>query len=399
MCSFVQLSIFTVTRHAVVLIMARIARTEIFDPRDVAVVHVMNRVVRRCFLMGDDPVSGKNFDHRKIWIENELKRLAASMGIDLLCFACLSNHFHLVLRSRPDVVTTWSDEEVARRWCVLCPLRKCHEGSANEPTPSEIAMIVNCPERLEEIRLRLSDISWWMRFICQKIAIRANHEDAEVGKFWQSRYRAVRLLDEESVLACAAYVDLNPIRAALAQTLETSDFTSVQRRIESLIQTGVVEREQAAKPAGHTASFEESSLAERDLASAGRHTESPSFLSPLEIDERSDDVGPCASQTGQRCSDKGFLSMSLASYLELLDWTARQFVAVKQGATPQSAPAVFARLKIREEAWCELVSDFGRLFGVIAGQPHRIDEHRSRLHQRRYRIPRRTRQLLDPQHP
>ena len=67
-----------------------------------------------------------------------------------------------------------------------------------------------------------------MRFFCQKIAIRANQEDAEVGKFWQSRYRAVRLPDEESVLACAGYVDLNPIRAALAQTLETSDLTSDQ---------------------------------------------------------------------------------------------------------------------------------------------------------------------------
>ena len=74
------------------------------------------------------------------------------------------------------------------RWCVLCPMRKCREGSANEPTTAEIAMIVNCPERLEEVRLRLSDISWWMRFLCKKIAIRANDEDAEVGKFWQSRY-------------------------------------------------------------------------------------------------------------------------------------------------------------------------------------------------------------------
>ena len=86
--------------------------------------------------------------------------------------------------------------------------------------------------------------------------------------------------------------------------------------------------------------------------------------------------------------------MSLASYLDLLDWTARQFVAGKSGVTPESAPPIFSRLKIREEVWCELVSDFGRLFGVIAGQPHRIDEHRSRLHQRRYRVANRTRQLL-----
>jgi hypothetical protein len=52
--------------------------------------------------------------------------------------------------------------------------------------------------------------------------------------FWQSRFKAVRILDEESLLACAAYVDLNPIRAALAETLEASDYMSVQRRITTL---------------------------------------------------------------------------------------------------------------------------------------------------------------------
>ena len=45
----------------------------------------------------------------------------------------------------------------------------------------------------------------------------------------------VRILDEEAILACTAYFDLNPIRAALAETVETNDFTSVQRRIASLV--------------------------------------------------------------------------------------------------------------------------------------------------------------------
>ena len=64
------------------------------------------RVVRRCFLLGNDPVTGKNYDHRKVWIEQQLQRLAANFGIDLLCFSILSNHFHLILRSRPDVVVS-----------------------------------------------------------------------------------------------------------------------------------------------------------------------------------------------------------------------------------------------------------------------------------------------------
>ena len=49
--------------------MARMARAEVFAPDEVAVVHVMNRVVRRCYLLGDDSVSGKNYDHRKVMIE------------------------------------------------------------------------------------------------------------------------------------------------------------------------------------------------------------------------------------------------------------------------------------------------------------------------------------------
>ena len=48
--------------------MARMVRAEVFAPDEVAIVHVMNRVVRRYHLPGDDPVSGKNDDHRKVMI-------------------------------------------------------------------------------------------------------------------------------------------------------------------------------------------------------------------------------------------------------------------------------------------------------------------------------------------
>ncbi len=152
--------------------MARKTRKQVFSPDEVAIVHVMNRVVRRCFLMGDDPYSGKNFDHRKVWIEDLLQAFAANFGIDLLCFAILSNHFHLVLRSRPDVVATWDDTEAARRWLQICPIRKLPDGSPAEPNEAELNAIRNSPETVKEIRSRLSDISWWMRLICQSIATR-----------------------------------------------------------------------------------------------------------------------------------------------------------------------------------------------------------------------------------
>ena len=161
--------------------MVRLSRAEIFDPSEIVAVHTMARTVRRCFLMGNDPYSGKNFDHRKRWIEDKLKLLAANFGIDLLAFSCLSNHFHLVLRSRPDVVAIWDDTEVARRWWTLCPQRKVQRevngqvvSVPAEPTEWDLNSIRNDPVKLAAVRYRLSNISWWIRLLCQNIALRTN---------------------------------------------------------------------------------------------------------------------------------------------------------------------------------------------------------------------------------
>jgi hypothetical protein len=368
--------------------MARLARAELFGANEIAVVHVVNRVVRRCFLMGDDPVSGKNFDHRKQWIEDELKKLAGAMGIDLLGFSILSNHFHLILRSRPDVVATWDDTEVARRWLLVCPRRKNEDGSAAEPSECELNSIRHDPDRLAQIRLRLSDISWWMRLLCQTIAIRANREDGESGKFWQSRFRAVRLMDEASLLACAAYVDLNPIRAALAETLETSDHTSAQRRIEA-------QRASTIGPSNEPSRLSPGGDPQTAGAACTNASSAPDrFLSPLEIDEHGGELGPCGNCSGGRCSDKGFLPMSVTDYLQLLDWTARQTVPGKRGSTPLDAPPILERLKLSPTVWCELVSNFGRLFSIVAGHPRIVDRSRSRRGNRRFHLSQRVRKLL-----
>jgi|GEM_PF-5814728 len=80
-----------------------------------------------------------------------------------------------------------------------------------------------------------------MRLLCQKIAVRAKKEDGEVGKSFESRCRAVRLCDDEALLACSAYVDLNPIRAKMAEKHEESDFTSIQRGIHASKDSGLNE--------------------------------------------------------------------------------------------------------------------------------------------------------------
>jgi len=159
-----------------------------------------------------------------------------------------------------------------------------------------------------------------MMLLCQRVAQRANHEEEENGRFFQDRYRATRLVDEASLLACTAYVDLNPIRAAMCQTLESSDHTSVQRRIAALPEHENLEL--AATPDDST---------DLGQAESPEHVNGDAFLSPLMIDEHRDPIGPCASQSERCCSDKSFLAMSLEDYLELLDWSARQVAPGKHG--------------------------------------------------------------------
>ena len=76
------------------------ARRQIVDESVVGVYHCMARCGRRAFLCGVDRYSGKNFDHRKVWVRQRLEELAGIVAVDILGFAVLSNHLHLLLRIR-----------------------------------------------------------------------------------------------------------------------------------------------------------------------------------------------------------------------------------------------------------------------------------------------------------
>jgi REP element-mobilizing transposase RayT len=205
-------------------------RSQIAPPDQSGFYHVVSRCVRRAFLCGSDRHTGRNFNHRRQWIEDRIRFLAESFAVSIYAYTIMSNHFHTVLAVEPDEVANWSDRDVAERWLAVFPgaLK-----SQEDPKQRERVVLALCrnTERLEEIRLRLGSLSWFMRALNEPIARMANREDDCTGRFWEGRFKCQVLLEAQAVVSAMAYVDLNPVRAKMAEPLVASEHTSIRARI------------------------------------------------------------------------------------------------------------------------------------------------------------------------
>lgn len=206
-------------------------RAHLINPNG-GMYHLSSRCVRRAFLCGVDHISGRNFEHRKNWIEKRMYFLSELFAVDLFGYAVMSNHYHLIIRVVPERVETWTDEEVADRWLTLSPRQPFHP-NADQIRQARKKALLSDFTRLSELRERLSSISWFMRYLNEPIARRANREDGCKGKFWESRFQSQELLDAPSLITAMVYVDLNPARAGAINDLTDNAHTSLSKRIKT----------------------------------------------------------------------------------------------------------------------------------------------------------------------
>ena len=237
--------------------------------------------------------------------------------MDIAAYAVMSNHYHLVLHIDESRTRTWDRGEVIHRWLCLYkgdPLVHCYlRGKLrSEAEYRQLDRII------KTWRERLTSISWFMRCLNEYIARRANREDECTGRFWEGRFKSQALLDEAALLSCMAYVDLNPVRAGISETLDESEFTSIQARISG--------------------------------AESGNNdsTECPSpRLMPFE--------------TGlDRDREPAALPIDQRNYIELVDWTGRIVRAGKKGFIPQEAPSALLNLDLNKAQWQMLALEIQR---------------------------------------
>lgn len=286
--------------------------------------HCSSRCVRHAFLCGKDAVTGASYEHRRQWIEDRLLQLATIFSIDLAAYAVMSNHYHVVLHVDRDQAQRWSAAEVIDRWHQLFKGTVISQrfSRGETLTPGERAIINTLVALWRE---RLSNISWFMRVINEGIARQSNKEDGCTGRFWEGRFDCQALLDEKALATCAVYVDLNPIRARLAATPETSDHTSVKRRVAQA----------------------------RTTAQPNHQQQQAAGLLPFAGNPRLE-------------MPKG-LPFLLTDYLALVDWTGRVIREDKHGAIDSDLPPILKRLAIDRQQWVKATMGFERRFKSLVG--------------------------------
>ncbi len=327
-------------------------RSALVSLEDTPWYHCVCRCVRHAFLCGEDQFSGANFDHRRGWIVERIQQLASLFAIDIAAYAVMSNHYHIVVRIDRERALGWSTEEVLRRWTVLFtgPLLVTRYLSVSRAEMSQAE--INEVEALAEVyRARLHDLSWFMRTLNEHIARRANAEDGVKGRFWEGRFKSQALLDEQALLAAMAYVDLNPVRAGLAETPETSDYTSIQERVGGLPEEVTSE---AGLQGTTTVKNPDATLdGERLRPEAETQVLSPAPLMPFDATAQTPWAVPFA----------------LDDYLELVDWTGRALRADKRGYIKEQEPKILARLDIDGERFIGFAERLLKEFGTAVGGP------------------------------
>jgi REP element-mobilizing transposase RayT len=203
-------------------------RSWVAPPGTGGTFHVISRCTRRAWLLHGDHA------HRREWFCALAAELLAEFRIDLHAYALMANHVHLVLRPRPDLVAGLSDLQVAEAGHRVMPLRGGAGRSPLPPTAAVHQQLAEATAWQQEYRLRLCSLSWLLRCLKQRFAKRANVESACTGHFWESRFHSVPLLDLGAVVACMAYVDLNPFRAGVVSRPEEAAYTSLGARLGSV---------------------------------------------------------------------------------------------------------------------------------------------------------------------
>ena len=172
-----------------------------------ACYHVVSRINGRAFLLRD--VEKEAF-------RDLLRRVAGFCGVEVLTYAILDNHFHILLEV-PGEVGELSDEALLERARLIYGNER--KGQPLSMVRIELALRAGGEVRtaMRELLIkRMASLPMFVKMLKQRFSILYNRQHDRVGTLWEGCFHSVLVESTPSALrAVGAYIDLNAVRAGL----------------------------------------------------------------------------------------------------------------------------------------------------------------------------------------
>ncbi|MFV0415208.1 MAG: transposase, partial [Chthoniobacterales bacterium] len=177
-----------------------------------AYYHCISRVIEKRFILEDE---------EKAYFYALMRRLERFMGVEIVTYCLMSNHFHLLLRvPAPGKLAPLSISELERELKLLHCVGKGETSAALQEIERARASGSSTWEKdlLARYEARRGDLSRFMKELKQRFSLWYNQREGRRGPLWEDRFKSVLVEgSDEALMTVAAYIELNPVRAGLAE--------------------------------------------------------------------------------------------------------------------------------------------------------------------------------------
>ena len=162
-----------------------------------------------------------------------------------------------------------------------------------------------------------------------------------------------------------AYVDLNPVRAGVADRPERSRHTSARLRGRGRQRQRVAARSLKLPESRRTKILAAATITVAEAPAVAADPERGGWLHPV----RQCVVGSCGGEAFPDPVRRDLLVLTSEEYLTLVDATGRLLVRGKRSRIPPGLPPILARLDLTVDDWLSAMGEGGQMGTGSAGTP------------------------------
>ena len=175
--------------------------------------HCLSRVVDRRFIFGNE---------EREFVVALMRKLEAFLGVRVVTYAVMSNHFHLLVEVPDRERLPPLDRDTLLRRLGFLYDRFTVEGVREElDRATATGNGVWEAQILARYERRMGDVSIFMKELKQRFTQWYKRRMGRKGTLWEERFKSVLVEgDEKALMTVAAYIDLNPVRAGMVERVE-----------------------------------------------------------------------------------------------------------------------------------------------------------------------------------